>query len=141
MTAQSVLGQLALACESSACISRNEHISGTSACASPLHAWSACPYISPRSVSIIPLRLPCTRVAQAAQVASADMLRLGCGWTSAKKGTSFLCMAEMSQDRKPNWSGLTGTDHTQLDDGRNTCPISFPRCRWVADWSPHVHHA
>ena len=125
MTAQSVLGQLALACESSVRISRSEHISGTSTCAATLHAWSARPYISPRSVSVIPLRLPCTRVAQAAQVVSADKLRSGCGWTSANKATSFLCMAEMPQDRKPKWSGLIGTHHAQLDDGRNTCPVSF----------------
>ena len=124
MTAQSVLGQLALAYESSARISRSEHISGTSTCAAPLHARSARPYISPRSVSVIPLRLPCTRVAQAAQVVSADKLRSGCGWTSANKAT-ILCTAQMPQDREPHWRGLIGTHHTLLHDGRHTCSISF----------------
>ena len=125
MTAQTVLGQLALACESSARISRSEHISGTSICSAPVHGWSARPYISPRSVSVIPLRLPCTRVSQAAQVVRADKLRSGCEWTSANKATGFLCIAEMPEDRQPNWSGLIGTHHAQLDNDRNTRPISF----------------
>ena len=58
-------------------------------------SWSAHPWLSPRSVSVIPLQLPYTRVAQPVQVVSADKVSLGCGGTSANKGTSFWSVAGM----------------------------------------------